>query len=100
MLTDTVTVILPPAAKVPLLVERLIHVCDLLAVQSRELPPVLVRRYVIELGLKGPPTFPDAFRPPAGVTAKSPGVAFTVKLTERLVFPIPEVAFTKFTVSE
>jgi hypothetical protein len=51
--------------------------------------------------VNGPPAIPDEVRPPAGVTVSGPAtfVALTVKLTGRVVFPVPLVVLVKVTVS-
>ena len=49
-------------------------------------------------GLNGPPCVPEALSPSEGVTPSAPGLK-TVRLTLRLVLPLPVVVFTKFTVS-
>jgi hypothetical protein len=71
----------------------------LVAVQLIKVPPVLVRVYEALIGLNGPPMVPVEVNPVAGVTLKAPAIAFTVRLTLRVVFPLPSVVLVKVTVS-
>ncbi len=52
----------------------------------------------MEEGLNGPPTVPDELRPPAGDTPRFPTL-LTVRLTLRLVLPLPVVVLVNPTVS-
>ena len=53
---------------------------------------------MIEAGLNGPPTVPEEIKSPAGVTANWPGL-LTVRLTSRLVLPLPVLVLANETVS-
>ena len=98
-LIETVTVVVAPDAKLPPLEERATQLCILDAVQLIELPPVFCNVQPRLNGLNGPPWFPEDVNPPPGVTARTPEVAFTVKLTGLVVFPLPLVVLVKLTVS-
>ena len=70
LLMETVTVVLAPAASVPLVEERLTQVCTFEAVQFIELPPVFCSVYPWLEGLKDPPWVPEEVRPSGGVTVR------------------------------
>src|SRR5512134_1241968 len=101
MLIDAVTVVFAPAASVPPADDSVTHDCTFDAVQLIDVPPVFVNVYCWLDGLNGPPGAPVEERPPAGVTDIAPGAgaAVTVRLTGRVVFPVPLVVFVKVTVS-
>ena len=70
---DQVTMVLAPAAKVPLPVERVVQDWVLAAVQLSAVVPLLVRVQLAEPGLNGPPTGPPGAN--AGIdTCKYSGV--------------------------
>jgi hypothetical protein len=98
---DAVTVAVAPAASEPLADDSVTHVCVFAADQLIEAPPVFVSVYCTLAGLNGPPTVPEDVSPVAGATDIAPaaGVVVTVKLTGRVVFPVPLVVFVKVTVS-
>ena len=85
LLMETVTVVLSPTASDEPVEDKLSHVCTFDAVQLIELPPVLVRVYVLLDGLNGPPSVPEALSPSAGVTERATGVASTGKLIVRAI---------------
>ena len=95
----TVTVAVPPAASVPPADDKVTHVCVFAAVQLIAVPPGFVSVYDKADGLNGPPAVPEEDRPPAAATDREPDVAFTVRLTARVVFPAPLVVFVSVTVS-
>ena len=72
-LIEAVTVVLAPAARVPLVVLRSTQLAVLAAVQSMSVLPGLLSVYCSDEGVNGPPKFPDEVNPPAGVTARVPG---------------------------
>jgi hypothetical protein len=98
---DAVTVVFAPAASVPPAADNVTHDATFVAVQFIGEAPVFVTVYVTLGGVNGPPAVPDEVRPPAGVTVIGPAtfVAFTVRLTGRVVFPIALVVLVKVTVS-
>ncbi len=69
----TVTVVLAPAANVPLVSDNDTQTCVLPAVQFRAWPPVLLSVYVLADGLNGPPVGPDEIRPAVGATPRAGG---------------------------
>jgi hypothetical protein len=98
---DAVTVAVAPAASVPPVTDKVTHVCPFDAVQFIEAVPVFVSVYARLDGVNGPPNVPVEDRPPPGVTVSGPATfaAFTVRLTGRVVFPVPLVVLAKVTVS-
>ena len=88
---DAVTVAVAPAASVPPAADKVTHVCTFDAVQFIEAVPVFVTVYDWLDGVNGPPAVPVEVRPPAGVTVIGPATvaALTVRLTARVVFPVP-----------
>jgi hypothetical protein len=74
LLMATVTVAVAPAARVPLVAERVIQACPLLADQLKVPPPVFCRVYSLLAGLKGPPLFPEEVKVSTGVTVRTGGV--------------------------
>ena len=97
LLIDTDTVALAPAAKLPLVGDT-VYQLPFEAVQLIELPPVFCNVYDALDGLNAPPCAPDDVNPVDGVTLSTPGVVFTVRLTDRVVLPLLFVVFVKVTV--
>jgi hypothetical protein len=100
-LIDTVTVAVAPAASVLPADDKVTHVCPFDAVQAIGAVPVFVSVYDTLDGVNGPPAVPVEVRPPAGDTVSGPATdaALTVRLTGRVVFPVPVVVLVKVTVS-
>jgi len=69
---EAATVTVAPAARVPEAGERLTQPCPLDADQLIAAPPVFRRVYAWPEGLKEPPWLPEALRPVAGVTVRTP----------------------------
>jgi hypothetical protein len=89
-LIDAVTVVVAPAASVPLAADKVTHVCVFDAVQLIEAVPVFVSVYAWLDGVNGPPNVPVEVMPPAGDTDSGPATdaAVTVKaLVETLTSP-------------
>jgi hypothetical protein len=100
-LVDAVTVAVTPAASVPLVDDKVTHEATFDAVQFIEAVPVFLSVYIWLTGVYVLPTVHDEVRPPAGVTVSGPATdaVVTVRLTARVVFPVPLVALVKVTVS-
>jgi len=100
-LIDAVTVAVAPAASVPPVADKVTHDATFDAVQVIEAVPVFVSVYAWLTGVYVLPTVHDEVRLPAGVTVSGPATdaAVTVRLTPRVVFPVPLVVLVKVTVS-
>jgi hypothetical protein len=98
---DTVTVVFAPAASVPPGDDKVTHDATFVAVQFIGAAPMFVTVYVTLDGVNGPPAVPDEVRPPAGDIVSGPAtfVALTVRLTGRVVFPVPLVVLVKVMLS-
>ena len=99
-LIETVTVAVAPAASVPETADKVVQVCVFAAVQSMGDPPVFCRPY--RLACRRERTA-DSDRTrtirSAGITARAPAGDETVRVTARVVLPVPLVVFVKVTVS-
>ena len=70
------------------------------AVQLIDWPPVFDNVNDWLEGLNGPPAVPEELRDPEDTDSAPAGVgAFTVRLTDRVAFPVPLVVFVNITVS-
>ena len=90
-----------PAASVPPAADKVTHVCTFDAVQFIEAVPVFVTVYDWLDGVNGPPSRPRGGQAPGGRHRHRAGhgAALTVRLTARVVFPVPLVVLVKVTVS-
>jgi hypothetical protein len=98
-LIETVTVAIAPEARVPDVAERVVQDCVFVAVQSMGVPPVFSKVYARLAGVNGPPSEPEDASPPAGVTERIPGGGVIVRVTARVVSPLPLVVFVNETAS-
>ena len=75
LLSDAVTMTVPPAASVPPLEERLSHGWLADAVQLSAAVPLLVSVKLCKAGVNGPPTGPAAVKAALGVTPRLSGIS-------------------------
>ena len=92
LLMDAMTVVVAPAAKVPLAAERVTQLCPLAALQLIEVPPIFWRVWAWLDGLKGPPELPEEDSPVEGVTEREP-IAAKLAMIDFGPFMVTEVGF-------